>query len=248
MFTVVAARAADESIVQDVASLYEGMDTSAIDGSGNSGTGGLSDRTSSDSGMLHFDFAYGAKTGMYGPVRFNLTKRNLKSLERKLAKDEAKLARSGNMSLKVLVRIEMNRQLIAKLKAHKNFSNGHGCIVYFDVAEMFEKANNDAAFNRTLVAAAARTMGDESLARAAESGNFSGAAGGAVVSSVGSSVRNSVQNSVRSSVQQSVAQSVTTTVTQTASQAASEAASSSPDTVPGVGGNNPDVNNHTGGV
>ncbi len=136
------------------------------------------------------------------------------------------------MSLKVLVRLEMNRQLLSKLKSSPRFSSGRGCKVYFDIAELFEKANNDAAFNRTLVAAAARTMGDDSLARAAQSGNYSDISGSAIESSVSSNVRSSVQSSVRSSVQQSVQ----STVSQAASQAASSSTPKSTTQNQGTGG------------
>ena len=227
---------ADDAVEQDISKLYEGMDTSALDGTGQKGGGSTSDNTTNVAGgILHFDFAYGAESGMYGPIQFILTKRDVRRFERKIAKDEKKLASSGNMSLKVLVRLEMNRQLLSKLKASPRFSSGRGCKVYFDVAELFEKANSDADFNRTLVAAAARTMGDDSLARAAQSGDYSGISGGAIASSVSSNVRSSVQSSVKSSVQQSVQ----STVTQAASQ---EAASGSS----GVGGTNPNEHNPTG--
>ena len=220
---------ADDAIEQDVSRLYAGMDTSALDNPAQNDSGSTSDNPASTAnGILHFDFAYGAESGMYGPIQFILTKRNAKRLERKIAKDENKLASSGNMSLKVLVRLEMNRQLLSKLKASPRFSSGKGCKVYFDVAELFEKANSDADFNRTLVVAAARTMGDDSLARAAQSGDYSGISGGAIASSVSSNVRNSVQSSVRSSVQQSVQSTV--------SQAAAQAASTSSGVTQGASG------------
>ena len=223
---------ADDAIEQDVSSLLEGMDTSAIDGDGNT-AGKLRQGNASNPGMIHFDFAYGAESGMYGPIQFILTKRDVRRLERKIAKDEKKLASSGNMSLKVLVRLEMNRQLLSKLKTSPRFSSGRGCKVYFDVAELFEKANSDADFNRTLVAAAARTMGDDSLARAAQSGDYSGISGGAITSAVGSSVRNSVQSSVRSSVQQSVQ----STVSQTAASVSGGGSGSTSNAQNGNGGN-----------
>ena len=158
---------ADDVIAQDISKLYEGMDTSAIDGdTKNSGSTGEPGEVN-NSGMIHFDFAYGSETGMYGPISFIFTKRDVKRLERKIAKDVRNLASSGNMSLKVLVRLEMNRQLLTKLKASPRFSSGGGCKVYFDVAELFEKGNSAVDFNRTLVAAAAQTMGDDSLAQAA---------------------------------------------------------------------------------
>ena len=135
------------------------------------------------------------------------------------------------MSLKVLVRLEMNRQLLTKLKASPRFSSGKGCKVYFVVTELFEKANSAADFNRTLVAATARTLGNDSLARAAQSSDYSGISGNAIASSVSSNVRNSVQSSVRSSVQQSVQSTV--------SQAAT-----SPDNV--SGGNSVDTSAGTG--
>ncbi len=66
------------------------------------------------------------------------------------------------MSLRVLVHIGMNRQLISKLRANPNFNRDLGCVVYFVVASIFEKANNDAEFTKTLLAATARTIGDQS--------------------------------------------------------------------------------------
>ena len=112
------------------------------------------------------------------------------------------------MSMKVFVRIEKNRQLISKLKSHPNFSRGRGCEIYFDVAELYEKANTDPAYNRELLMAAARTMGDNSLEAAVASGNLGGSVDGSVKDGVKSSVQTSVQNSVRSSVRSSVQRSV----------------------------------------
>ena len=91
----------------------------------------------------------------------------------------------------------MNRQLISKLRPNPNFNRYLDCVVYFDVANIFEKTNNDAEFNKTLLIATTRTMGDQSLARAVESGNYSNISSNAIVSSVSSSIRNSVQSSVQ---------------------------------------------------
>ena len=97
----------------------------------------------------------------------------------------------------VLIHIGMNRQLISKLRSNSNFNKYLDCVVYFDVANIFEKANNDTEFNKTILAATARTMGDQSLGRVVDSGNYSNISSNAIVSSVSSSIRNSVQSSVQ---------------------------------------------------
>lgn len=91
----------------------------------------------------------------------------------------------------------MSRQLICKLRSNPNFNRDLGCVVYFVVANIFENANNDAEFNKTLLAATARTIGNQSLARAVESGNYSNISSNAIACSVSSSISNSVQSSVQ---------------------------------------------------
>ena len=226
---------ADDAIEQDVSSLLEGMDTSAIDGN-QSRKGSGSGNTAAPGGVLMtFDFSYGSESGLYGPMRFNMTKRNLKKLERALAKDRAKLASAGNMSMKIFVRIEMNTQLINKLKSHPNFKSGHGCVIYFDVAELYEKANTDPEYNRQLLLAAARTMGDRSLEAAVQSGSLGGGVASAVTSGVQNSVKSNIQNSVRSSVSTSVQQSVQNTINSAVS--GGNGSESTPNSQQGQGGN-----------
>ena len=57
------------------------MDTSAIDGTAGSGTTGETKKTGNNGVLMTFDFSYGAESGLYGPIRFNLTKRDLKKME-----------------------------------------------------------------------------------------------------------------------------------------------------------------------